>query len=266
MKKRICLSAILCMLLFLVVGCGKKEQLTVYIAEEDALYNSTIVKYIKEYPEKDIDVVYFRTYEEMNEQLQAEIPNGEGPDVMLFNSFYSDVDPYKLASGGTLLSLDEQVSALSEEEYYSVILDAGKMNGHQYYVPLSWNILQVYSTQDKMAENGYDDNMYVTVPAEAEVVKDESELFLSTFQGFRSDRMNLFMEIAGTKIFDPGTGEMTEQKEEIRKAAEFFNVFYDSFPKLIEFGERYNNVSGTAAHRKRPPALLFFGGKFFVYA
>ena len=100
----------------LLFGCGKQEKMKVYIVEEDALYESAILKYVQENPKTQIEVEYFQTYDEVNDRLKTELLSGGGPDVILFNSFYSKEDIYKLATSGSLLELDHMIEDLSDEE------------------------------------------------------------------------------------------------------------------------------------------------------
>ena len=151
MKKKVFLM--LGIVVLLLCGCGKQSKLNVYVVQEDALYENAVIKYVQDNPKADLNVEYFENYDQVNERLKTELLSGKGPDVILFNSFYSNEDPYKLAASGSLLQLDDMVQGLSEGEYFKEILDAGILNCGQYFVPLSWNILQAYSTQETINTN-----------------------------------------------------------------------------------------------------------------
>lgn len=251
MKKKLSLLVMLITMAASVLGgCGKEDsKLTVYVVQEDPLFDTAIVDYARDYPKAELDVVYFDTYEDVNERLQTEVMSGGGPDVLLFNTLNSDVDPYKVALSGSLMELDEQVAELSDEEYFSEILDAGKFNGHQYYLPLSWNALQVYTSQETMETKEYDSNWYHTLPAEAEALKGENDMALSNFMLVRPDVVSLCMEAAGVKIFDEKTGELLEQKEEVKQAVDFAKMIYDNYGQTQVITSKYSTVaSGQASH------------------
>lgn len=254
MKRKLGLFLTITMCLGMLGGCGKEgskasvsnaEQLTVYIVQEDALYDTAITEYVQEHTKDQIKVEYFETYEDVNDRLQTELMSGKGPDVLLFNSLYSDTDPYKLASSGILLDLDAQMETLQRADYFEEILDAGIVNGKQYYIPLSWNVLQVYATEDKVTGN----DLYESILQEAEKIADDTSLGLSTYQFFRDDWMNLFMELGGSQVLDAKTGTLQDQKEAVQKTAEFLQVLYGKQEQSNTIGMKYNNdFAGALTH------------------
>ncbi len=246
MKKKISLLVILSMLVTLFTGCGttSKNSLKVYVAQTDKFFDTAVTKFAEAHPNTKLNVKYFDSYSEINELLKTELMSGKGPDVVLFNSLYSDGDPYKMAGSGAFLSLDEQVAGLSGDTYYEQFLEAGKVNGQQYYLPLSWNVLQVYSAPEKVEG----EDLYASVAAEAEAIKGETTHGLNNFMFRREDWMNYFVEIAGSELFDAATGEMTEQKELFKESAEFLKVLYDSYDQSWDVGMKYNEsmIDGIA--------------------
>ncbi len=166
MKKRIILLLMLSMLAAFLSGCGSKNTLTVYVCETDKLFNDAILEYNHIYPDEKVKVKTFETYAEMSERLNEELAEGKGPDVVLYNSLFNALDPYQLAVSGKFMPLDEQVAGLSEDTYYKQLLDAGKVNGQQFYLPLSWNVLQVFAAPEKLTG----ETLYASVLAEAEAI------------------------------------------------------------------------------------------------
>lgn len=250
MSKHIKVLVIFAMILSIMCGCGQKEEspLIVYVVQTEALYKTAIEFYLKDYPEAKVNVVYFESYDKMQEQLSTELMSGKGPDVLLFNSLYSVEEPYKLSDSGALLVLDEQMKKMTPDNYFSTILDAGKMNGHQYFIPFSWNILQAYSSQKMIDEKGYDD-LYVAIPAEAEALNNNESACMSNLGLGRTDVLNCFMEIAGNSVVDMDKGELIIDKEEIRKTAEYVKVFYDNSEKISLISDRYrNDFVGAVSH------------------
>lgn len=228
----------------LLFGCGKQEKMKVYIVEEDALYESAILKYVQENPKTQIEVEYFQTYDEVNDRLKTELLSGGGPDVILFNSFYSKEDIYKLATSGSLLELDHMIEDLSDEEYYKKILNAGILNDNQYFLPLSWNVLQAYSKQETKNENIYD-----TFVQKEDDIKNLDGVGLTSLQLLRSDWMNVFFEAMGVQIFDVQTGEVLADKDEVLNALEFTKIIYDDTAKRKEITGKYSqDFAGAVSH------------------
>ncbi len=237
MKKRISLLLMLSMLVALLSGCGSKNTIKVYVMEADKLFNDAILEYNHNYPDEKVKVETFDNYQEMSERLNKELAEGKGPDVILYNSLFNDVDPYQLAASGKFLPLDEQVAGLSEDTYYKQILDAGKVNGQQFYLPLSWNVLQVYSAPEKITG----ENLYDSFIAEAAEIQGNESLALNNYMFFREDWMNFFMEITGSQLFDAATGELTEQKELVKETADFLkDTLYAMYDQNMSILEKYN--------------------------
>ena len=137
---------------------------------------------------------------------------------------------------------------MSSEEYYHTLLESGRMNGHQYFIPLSWNLLQAYSTQAQVEAKGYGD-LYTAIPAEAEALMYEENSCMSNLGLGRADVMNYFMEVAGNTLIDPENGKLMDCKDEIQETAEFVKVFYDNFEKIGAIGEKYrNDFAGAVSH------------------
>lgn len=250
MRKYVKSFIVIAMILVFMCGCGQKNStpLTIYVVQTEALYKTALESFVKDYPEAKVNVVYFESYDKMQEQLSTELMSGEGPDVLLFNSLYSVEDPYKLSDSGALLVLDEYMEKMAPDVYYSTILNAGKMNGHQYFIPLSWNILQAYSSQQLIDEKGYED-LYVAIPVEAETLNDNETACMSNLDLGRTDVLNCFMEIAGNSLFDMDKGELIVNKEEIRETTEYVKVFYDNSEKISLISDRYrNDFVGAASH------------------
>lgn len=247
MKKRICFLMLLYMLACFFSSCGKEEKvLSVYVVQSEALYKTAVEAYVKEYPNAGLKVEYFDSYDEMNERLKTELMSGKGPDVLLFNSFYSTEDPYKLSVSNSLLALDEQVVGLSDEAYYKRIMEAGQINGHQYFLPLSWNIVQAYSSQETIAEKGYDGNLFTALMTEAAELNKDDSRGASNLSLNRADVLNYFCEIGGNELIDFKTGEVIVQQDAFKKTAGFVKIIYDNIEKLKTIGTKYRNDFAAA--------------------
>lgn len=226
-------------------GCKEEDTFEVYAVKTDALYQTALNAYVKEHLEDKLQVTYFDSYEAMESRLKTELMSGAGPDVLLFNSYYQTEDIYKLCAGNSLLVLDKQMKTLAENEYFQEILDAGVIDGHQYLVPLSWNILQLYSSEAKMAKNGYVDP-YTAIPKEAEALATEEDYGVFSLNIGRADIIQMFAEVFGEPIIDFKTEELVVDKEELREIAEYTKVFYDNMDKMRSITQKYKNDFGGA--------------------
>lgn len=235
----------------LLSGCNQKEskKISVYRVETDALYMSALDTYQKENPGLELEIKTFPNYAEMKDQLNTELMSGKGPDVLLYNSLQSEADPFKLAKSGTFLSLDNYMEALPSDEYFMEIMEAGVINGSQYILPLSWNILQTYSTQKLVNEQNYRGQTFYTVlPKEAERLVTENDCAVCSLQFGRADVLNYFAEISGLSVID-SSGSLLIDENSFRQLAEFTKVIYDNVNKIQGIVQRYrNDFVGAAAH------------------
>ena len=256
MKRFVKFLVVVTVIASLFCGCSAQKTadaessaLTVYVVHFEALYKKAVEDFAENNPDIELTVVEFESYDEITERLNTELMSGEGPDVLLFNSLYGSADPYKLSTGQVLLALDEQVEGLAEDAYYSSVINAGKISGHQYFIPFSWNFLQAYSTVETVEERGYDDDLYTALTAEAEAMENDDNFCASSLQLGRADAMNFFMEIAGNELIDMETGKIVEQKEAIKTTADYVKVFYDNFTKIGAISDKYrNDFAGAVSH------------------
>lgn len=204
MKKKLGLLmvGIIVVLVVLSVSGVLKRPLTVYVDSSVPLYREAVRDFkVKNAENFKVKIVSFDSYEEMKTRLNSEIMSGKGPDVLLFNGIYDVDDSFKTSASGSLLALDERMSELEEENYFTNILDAGIVNGHQYFLPLSWNILQAYSSQGVIAEKGYNDDMFAAYMEEAAALANDNTMGVSSLTYGRADgsRMNYFLDVAGSR-------------------------------------------------------------------
>lgn len=253
MKKKITLLVIgVVILLVLGVSGIFKRPLTVYVDKTFPLYRQAVQDFkVKNSENLKIKIVTFDSYEEMKARVNSEIMSGKGPDVLLFNGTYDVDDSFKTSASGSLLALDERMSELDEENYFTNILDAGIVNGHQYFLPLSWNILQAYSSQGKMEENGYSDNMFEAYAEDAAALANDDTMGVSSFTYGRADgsRMNYFLDVAGVEVIDWASGQLNDNKDQVQQVAEFVKVVSDNQEKNMTIAQRYSrDFAGAVEH------------------
>ena len=114
-----------CVVILLVLGVTGvfKRPLTVYVDKTFPLYREAVQDFkVKNSENLKIKIVTFDSYEEMKVRVNSEIMSGKGPDVLLFNGIYDVDDSFKTSASGSLLALDERISELDEENYFTNIL------------------------------------------------------------------------------------------------------------------------------------------------
>jgi len=253
MKKKITLLAVGIIVVLLVLGVTGvlKRPLTVYVDKTFPLYQEAVKDFRIEHSDVKLKVVTFDSYEEMKSRVNSEIMSGKGPDVMLFNGSYDVDDWFKMSASGSLLALDERMTELDEEAYFTTILEAGNANGHQYFLPFSWNILQAYSSQGVIAEKGYSENLYAAYVEDAAALANDDTMGVSSLTYGRADgsRMNYFLDVAGVELIDWNSGELNDNKEQVQQVAEFVKVVSDNQEKNMTIAQRYSrDFAGAVAH------------------
>ena len=231
----------------LLSSCGNfstGSSLSVYLVQTDALYVSAIKEYASLYPECNLNLQTFQSYDEMAERLSTELMSGKGPDLLLFNSLQGNIDVQKLATSGAFLPLDDQMENLSADDYFINILDAGKIDGKQQLLPLSWNILQSYSKEGTAGEGSMLDNL----ASEAEILAGQSDMALCSLNFERGDAMNFMLEICGVTLTGDD-GQLSVDETDFQRVAEATKLFYDHMSQIQAVSQRYrNDFAGAASH------------------
>lgn len=240
-------------LLILAIGlcaCQKEQTLTVYTVEGDALYTAAVEGYKNTNPDVTLNVVKFASYEELNAQMTTELLSGKGPDVLLFNSLYSTTDYYKFSQSGVFLPLDSYMSTLKDGSCYTTLLDAGKIGEQQYVLPMSWNLLQIYSTQEIVKQHGYDDeSIYDVLLTEADRLAEEAQYAAASLSLMRADPLNFFLENTGTVVVDTENGTFVADKEKVEETATVVKSFFDHLKKIQAINTTYkNDFAGAVSH------------------
>lgn len=252
MKKKFTLLMVGIMTILMLSGCGLlKRPLTVYVDKTFNFSQEAVAAFQKEHSDVKVKVVAFDSYEEMKTRMNSEVMSGKGPDVLLFDGVYDVDDAFKMSAAGGLLVLDEKVAELDEDTYFTTILDAGIANGHQYFLPLGWNILQAYSSQSVIVEKGYGDDLYAAYLEEAAALANDDTMGVSSFQYGRADgsRMNYFLDVAGVKLIDWQAGQLNDNKEQVQQVAEFVKVVSENQDKNMEIAQRYSkDFMGAVSH------------------
>lgn len=184
MKKGISLLLGL-LLVFLLAGCSEatagnalynemstapqtNESLTVYCLGNDTgakLMLAALNRYKQLYPEVEVELIQplteFKNNTDPNElmyyeQLSAQIMAGEGPDVLLFNEEYIDVE--KFVRQGIFADMEPffQADGFEWEPYNQGVMDSGVWNGKRFVIPLGYTFPLLCTTKEALEETGFD--------------------------------------------------------------------------------------------------------------
>lgn len=132
-------------------GCGKTEmqddgELSVYHLSTDDKIADYILAFKDAYPDINVKVREFDDTAQMDEIVTNELNAGKGPDVVIFNSA-NNLDVMRLAEAGAFACLDERMKAdesLVPEDYLPGAFEAGKVDGKQYILPLTFKVPVLY--------------------------------------------------------------------------------------------------------------------------
>lgn len=236
MKRKLIIIAAVALLLS---GCGRqKAELTVYLTENDP-YCAALESYSDETVTLNIET--FPSPSQLEAQLNA--AESDFPDVVIFNSLQSGVDPLKLARSGALYPL-----GMADGTSIPAFSECGIVDGERYYEPLDWNILQAYTAQNLIDEYAYDTtDLYAVLHDESERLENSADYSPFSLQFGRTDAMNFMLEISGISLTDGIS--VTADPEEVREVADFVKLFYDNMEKVGKIGTKYsNNFAGAASH------------------
>lgn len=186
MKKTFAFLLIAALLVSLLSGCGKpqagnvlyqemptapqtNQRLTVFCIDNTQgpdMIRAALKLYQARYPDVEVELIeplelsgsYKSSVpiQEVYEQLSAQIMAGEGPDVLLIDDNYMDVE--KLIRQGAFADMEPffQADHFDWEPYNQGVMDAGVWNGKRFVIPLAYDFPLLFSTKEVLAETGFD--------------------------------------------------------------------------------------------------------------
>lgn len=117
-----------------------------------------IQQFINKNKAVQVESTEFTDVSEMDQRVSTELAAGSGPDVILASMFFSP-DLLALAENGAfydLSSLMQQDPAMTEDNYYLPVFNAGKIEGEQYIIPFQFSLPTFISTQKASDALGVD--------------------------------------------------------------------------------------------------------------
>lgn len=130
------------------------EILRVYTAYENTDVRRLVAAFREEYPEIQIryevgvDPRYGVTYEDALRSLATELAAGTGPDILVMD----ELPCLSYAEKGALLDLSDFREEMTEDTYFTRIIDDMKMDGSLYAIPLSF-VIPIWGGQAELFQD-----------------------------------------------------------------------------------------------------------------
>ena len=118
-----------------------EDTLVVYYVKEHPFYQTALEEYQKE-AAVSLELHAFETEEELAKQYTAEGLAGGGADVLLLSDT-SSLDADKLMAEGICFDLTEYLEKdqnYKKDNYFEIVVDAGKYEGKQYILPITFDM------------------------------------------------------------------------------------------------------------------------------
>ncbi len=197
-------------------------ELTVYYVSEP-LYEEAIRLFQHNWPEVILRAESFDNSSEMELRITTELGAGAGPDVMLFSSEFTSVDVLKMAKNGAFMDLTGAFECLS---LYDGYLDAGKIGGRQFVIPLGFSIPSIYTSVENMEDQQIElGDSYTFEDLCNEIIKNiyrnEGNAEHTTLQAEQSwNGLPSWLYAAGYNIIDIDSSTITISEEEFKPIAD----------------------------------------------
>jgi len=190
----------------------------------NTIFDAAVKAYEREYPEVEVKVVEFG--DEYYDILRTEVAAGKGPDVWLGN-YFEFADIYKTANSGAFEDLAEYMKndGTDWSLYNKPVLDGGIYKGKQYFLPISYQVNVLMTTEEIMQEEQIDlgsiktasDFMKTIRKLQKKYPAQETPLFRQTTDSQDVDSyMNNYFPWSGIALLDYETGNIAGDSEILR--------------------------------------------------
>ena len=218
--------------------------LTVYYAKGDPRIELAVSTFEEEHPNIELTETIFDTPQQMDDQLSTELSAGSGPDVVFLNS-ETTLDIYRSARGGAFADLGALIEAdeeFSEDQYFPGVLDAGKIDGKQYFLPATMKIPTVFCQKGESSETGiWDLNSFISAVEEsAEQRKNESSKSSLLFRS-EDPVFTQMLRLYGVNFVSEDGKEVQIDEEMLQTVAETSKLLLAEQNKSNEMVSTYAN-------------------------
>ena len=248
MKKLFSITALILAAVMLFVSLGgctlsrKPSPLTVYYVNIP-IFSDAVISYKALHQDTDTTFISFNDAADMDRRITAELEDGSGPDIMLFDAYQTTLDVRKMAQNGAFADLRHSFDSL---ELYDGFLDAGKVGGKQYLLPMAFDIPSLYTSEERLlAEN-------VTLDPEYYTFSDLSAAILQLIDAYADDDDRIVMvdqlhggalmkwiDMAGVDILDAQRSEVAVEPEDLKEIAELAAAVDGVRDKMISVAKKF---------------------------
>ena len=228
------------------------DVLVVYYVKEHPFYQTALEEYQKK-DQVSLELHAFETEEELAKQYTAEGLAGGGADVLLLSDT-SSLDAEKLMTEGICFDLTEyleQDQNYNKENYFEIVVDAGKQEGKQYILPITFDMgfAVTRNTVSELCGNILTDDtdcygFYQELLACQQLLYDSEEIRLGLC--FTSDSTEDFLLYAyhtsGLELTDGKT--VSVNSEQLRQLCDFVKAGQEEFQ--AKYDEMKNSGSNSA--------------------
>jgi len=242
MKKFFTVILALCIGILGFSGCTMgeveqtNEQLSLYISSnsEWTVLGGTVERYRELYPEVEVvvnDLTWNRTEDDDSyiERTRMELMAGKGPDVIFRPQQYFD-DLEKGMSSGVFTDLTPFMEAdpdYNSADYFQNVIEAGKRQGRQYLMPLSYDIFCLITSRENLDAAGIDPancrQDYLSLARELNGYLERGGK-TPVFDAPR--RLRCYPDLLGLPLLDYDARTVDFSSPEFREAVELYKALY----------------------------------------
>ncbi len=218
-------------------------ELSIWVSSsEEESYEEVFEEYRDNYPNVKLDIQVYddNNYESEKTKMNTQLMAGEGPDL-LFLGIYGIEDVNKMMQSGIFASLTDYVDndeSYNKSDYTETVMDAGKYNGEQYVIPLSYASTYFVSSKEALAEYGitqYEYNDYFSF----------MEMMASMYSDKKTERILAdsgnfdVIKNMGIDALDYEKKEVNIDTDDVKRAYELYKSVYeeDTSPGVYDNGE-----------------------------
>ena len=129
-------------------GCSTQQQpFTVYVPGDNRQIKEAVAEFQKENSDLVMNIEEFEDLSELETRLSTELMSGKGPDVILMTEDMS-IDVWKMVENQQFYDISGMLS--DSEKYISAVLESGQYQEKQYLLPLSFSVMQLYTSEERL--------------------------------------------------------------------------------------------------------------------
>lgn len=167
------------------------------------------------------------------ETLKYDLSSGSGPDLIFgydyeFDDFYGMMDSGTFADINTYIENDD---TFKSDLYNEAVMNSGLYKGKLCYIPISYNVLSLVSTQEALDYAGFQFDRNTDLSGFSSQMSkfiskntnSSDELLFSTYQ----QQMSAFSPWSGVEAIDHENKKILTDSEEFKSSMELYKTYYE---------------------------------------